>query len=69
MNKPTCDYVPMWGTVENRCGNEALLRVLRTGSAKPDYKDRCLPHGGLGRHETVFVAYREPGATAWKATT
>ncbi len=67
MENPTCDYVPMWGNVEHRCGHDALIRVLRTGSITPEFKERCLAHGRLGSREVVVIALRNPGTTAWTA--
>lgn len=67
VNNPRCDYVPMWSNIEHQCGKEALIRVLRTGSTTPDYKERCLPHADLGRHEVRVIAFRSPDATGWIA--
>lgn len=69
MGNTRCDYIPMWSSSTHRCDNGALVRLLhrRLELPYPDYRERCLTHAGLGAHETVVIAYRDP-AGQWHTT-
>lgn len=63
---PICDYIPMWSTAENRCHNEALIRILKSHGRgeSPVYADRCLAHARSGFGPMV-AAIRNPGYGEW----